>query len=277
MKIISWNINGIRSNILSQGTLKKNFTYDELQDSNLKQLIDKHDPDIICFQETKCSEEIGKRFVPNDTLYPFKYWNESKGEGRRGSGYSGTSIWCKKEPKEIIYNFENFNNDSGRFIYIEYDEFSLINMYVPNSGGNIEFRKDYWDTNLKNLMDSKLEKPFILTGDFNVVHTKLDIWNPYSLDRANMPGLLKHERDMFNSYLENYVDTFRYKYPEKNMYTWWNTITKSRAVNKGWRIDYFLIQKKFIDFIIDSTIDNDIMGSDHCPICLDILMKDRDS
>ena len=276
MKIISWNINGIRSNIVSEGTLKKNFTYDELQESNLKQLIDKHEPDIICFQETKCSEEIGNRIIPNDKLYPFKYWNESKGEGRRGSGYSGTSIWCKVEPKKIVYNFDEFNNDSGRFIYIEYDEFSLINMYVPNSGSNIEFRKDYWDINLKKFMDSKLDKPFILTGDFNVVHTNLDIWNPYTLKKANMPGLLNHERDMFQCYLENYVDTFRFKYPEKHMYTWWNTITKSRAVNKGWRIDYFLIQKKFIDIIKDSTIDNDIMGSDHCPICLDILIQNRD-
>ena len=146
-------------------------------------------------------------------------------------------------------------------------------MYVPNSGSNVEFRKDYWDVNLKKLMDSKMDKPFILTGDFNVVHEKIDIWNPYTLNKANMPGLLKHERDMFNSYLENYVDTFRYKYPEKSMYTWWNTITKSRSVNKGWRIDYFLIQKKFIDIIIDSSIDNDIMGSDHCPICLDIKLE----
>lgn len=269
MKVVSWNINGIRSNIVSEGTLKKKFTYEELKESNLKQLIDKHNPDIICFQETKCSEEIGSKFIPNDTLYQFKYWNESKGEGRRGSGYSGTSIWCKKEPNIIKYEFDDFSNDSGRFIYIEYDEFSLINMYVPNSGGNIEFRKDYWDIKLLQLMNNISDKPFILTGDFNVVHTELDIWNPLTLKKENMPGLFKHEREMFTNFLVNYVDTFREKYPNEKKYTWWNTITKSRTVNKGWRIDYFLIQKKFIHFIKDSTIDNDIMGSDHCPICLD--------
>ena len=95
MKIVSWNINGVRSNIVSTGTLKKKFIYNELQESNLKQLIDKHNPEVICFQETKCSEEIGSRILPNYELYPYKYWNESKGEGHRGSGYSGTSIWSK--------------------------------------------------------------------------------------------------------------------------------------------------------------------------------------
>ena len=270
MKIVSWNVNGFRSNIACEGTFKKNFTYDDLIDSNLKQLIDKHDADIMCFQETKCSEEIGSRFLPNDEIYPFKYWCESRGEARRGSGYSGTSIWCKKEPLHIKYELEDFTNDTARFIYIEYEEFALINMYVPNSGSNLEFRRDYWDVKLKNLMDS-ISKPFILTGDFNVVHNDIDIWNPKSLKQAKMPGLFKHERDMFELYLENYVDVFRELHPDKKEYTWWNTITKSRASNKGWRIDYFLIQKKFRSLINTCSIDSSIMGSDHCPIILTIV------
>jgi exodeoxyribonuclease III len=270
MKIVSWNINGIRSNIICEGTIKKKFIYDELIDSNLKELIDKHDPDIICFQETKCSEEIGSIILPNDKLYPFKYWNESKGEGRRGSGYSGTSVWCKKEPTFVTNELEDFKNDSGRFIYLEYDEFSLINMYVPNSGGNIELRKDYWDIKLKKLMDSKIDKPFILTGDFNVVHERIDIWNPNTLSQGNVAGLLPHERFMFNQYLVNYSDVYRELNPGKKEYTWWNTITRSRASNKGWRIDYFLIQKKFLNLISMCTIDNAIMGSDHCPILLSL-------
>ena len=272
MKIVSWNINGIRSNIICEGTLKKNFVYNDYIDSNLKDLIDKHEPDIICFQETKCSEEIGKKIVPNDKLYPFKYWNESKGEGRRGSGYSGTSIWCKKEPNTIKYDFEDFSDISGRFIYIEYDEFSLINMYVPNSGSNLDYRKEYWDVKLKNLMDLPQynDKPFILTGDFNVVYESLDIWNAFSLQQGKMAGLLLHERAMFGKFLENYEDTFRYKYPFESKYTWWNTITKSRSKDQGWRLDYFLIQKKFINLVEDSVIDNDIMGSDHCPIILSL-------
>ena len=270
MKIVSWNINGIRSNIICEGTIKKKFIYDELIDSNLKELIDKHDPDIICLQETKCSEEIGSIILPNDKLYPFKYWNESKGEGRRGSGYSGTSVWCKKEPTFVTNELEDFKNDSGRFIYLEYDEFSLINMYVPNSGGNIELRKDYWDIKLKKLMDSKIDKPFILTGDFNVVHERIDIWNPNTLSQGNVAGLLPHERFMFNQYLVNYSDVYRELNPGKKEYTWWNTITRSRASNKGWRIDYFLIQKKFLNLISMCTIDNAIMGSDHCPILLSL-------
>ena len=268
MKIISWNINGIRSNIICEGTLKKNFVYEELINSNLKELIDKHNPDIICFQETKCSEEIGQRILSNDSLYPYKFWHESKGEGRRGSGYSGTSIWCKEKPIDIKYEFNDFKDTSGRFIFLEFESFSLINMYCPNSGGNLDYRKE-WDKSLKNLMDSKLDKPFVLAGDFNVVHDKIDIWNPLTLRQGKMPGLLLHERYMFSKFLENYVDTFRNKYPERQQFTWWNTITKSRLKNQGWRLDYFLIQKKFIDLVIDSTIDNNIIGSDHCPIILE--------
>ena len=268
MKIVSWNINGVRSNIVSTGTLKKKFIYNELQESNLKQLIDKHNPDVICFQETKCSEEIGSRILPNYELYPYKYWNESKGEGHRGSGYSGTSIWSKEKPLQINYELEDFKNNSGRFIYIEFEKYNLINMYVPNSGSNLEYRRDYWDIHLKKLMDS-IDKPFILTGDFNVVHQELDIWNPSNIRLAKFPGTLKHERDMFNNYLENYIDVFRYKYPDKKEYTWWNPITKSRVSNKGWRIDYFLIHKKFINTITECSIDNTIMGSDHCPIILE--------
>ena len=271
MKIISWNINGIRSNILSSGTLKKNFIYDEIQtDSNLSQLIEKHSPDIICFQETKCSQEIGNKIIPSSKVYPFKYWNESKGEARRGSGYAGTSIWCKEKPINITYELEDFKNENGRFIYLEYSTFCLINIYVPNSGSNIEFRKDYWDIKLKKLMDTQLEKPFVITGDFNVVHTEKDIWNESNLKQARFPGTLLHEREMFSSFLENYIDIYRYKYPNKKEYTWWNTITKSRELNKGWRIDYFLIQKQFIHLVSDCSIDNFIMGSDHCPILLEL-------
>lgn len=271
MKIVSWNINGIRSNIISQGSLKKNFTYDKLLDSNLKNLIDKHDPDIICFQETKCSEEIGSKILPNNDLYPFKIWNESKGEGRRGSGYSGTSIWCKDKPLDIKYEFEDFKESWGRIIFLEFSDFYLMNMYVPNSGGNLEYRKE-WDINLKKLIDLSQynDKPFILTGDFNVVYESLDIWNPQTLRIGKMPGLLLHERMNFSKILENYIDTFREKYPNRQQFTWWNTITKSREVNRGWRIDYFLIQKKFINLVLDSYIDNDIMGSDHCPILLSL-------
>ncbi len=269
MKIISWNINGIRSNVVCEGTLKKNFNYDKLQDSNLKVLIGNYEPDIICFQETKCSSEIGSKILPDDDLYPYKYWNESKGEGRRGSGYSGTALWSKIEPNFVNFEYDNFNDDYGRFIYVEYETFCLINIYVPNSGGNYDYRKE-WDLKLKKVMDS-IQKPLIITGDFNVVSESIDIWNNQPFRLENSPGLYKHEKVMFHSFLENFIDVFRYKYPTKDKkYTWWNTITKSRLQNKGWRIDYFLIQKKFITFVKDCLILDEIMGSDHCPILLEL-------
>ena len=199
----------------------------------------------------------------------YKYWNESKGEGRRGSGYSGTSVWSKIEPNFVNFEYDNFNDDYGRFIYVEYETFCLINIYVPNSGGNYDYRKE-WDLRLKKVMDS-IQKPLIITGDFNVVSESIDIWNNQPFRLENSPGLYKHEKVMFHSFLENFIDVFRYKYPTKDKkYTWWNTITKSRLQNKGWRIDYFLIQKKFITFIKDCLILDEIMGSDHCPILLEL-------
>ena len=136
-------------------------------------------------------------------LYPFKYWNESKGEGRRGSGYSGQiCVGVKKVHPLFANELEYFKNDSGDIYLSGIRQFSLINMYVPNSGGNIELRKDYWDIKLKKLMDTKVDKPFILTGDFNVVHEETDIWNPVTLNHGKMPGLFPHERYMFNKFLK---------------------------------------------------------------------------
>ena len=266
MKIVSWNINGIRSNIGCEGKFSGNLT--ELNECNLKQLIDKHDPDIICFQETKCGLDTGEKI--NIDKYPYRYWNESKGEGRRGKGYSGTSIWSKIKPINVQYNFNNFDNKEGRFIFSEFNDFSLINMYVPNSGTNFEYRINDWDKNIKKLIDDYTDKPLIVTGDFNVVNDVNDIWNIKTLMKADSPGVFKQERDMFHSFLENYVDIYRYKYPDKKEYTWWNMRTKSREKNQGWRIDYFLIQKNYSDQIKDCFIDNSIYGSDHCPILLEL-------
>jgi len=266
MKIISWNINGIRSNIVCDG--KMSGKIDELYDCNLKELIDRHSPDIICFQETKCGKDTGDKICCDE--YPYKYYNESKGEGRRGKGYSGTAIWSKIKPISVSEICNDFNNLEGRFQIVEYDNFHLINMYVPNSGTNFDYRINTWDKSIKSIIDSFVDKPLIVTGDFNVVHKEEDIWNPKTYQKGGSPGVLKEEISMFSTYLENYVDCYREIHPNENKYTWWDMRSKGREKGRGWRIDYFLIQSKFKNMIKDCDIDNQIYGSDHCPIVLEI-------
>ena len=281
VKIVSWNVNGIRSNIFCKGSLKKNKkVYTELNESNLKILIDKYKPDIICFQETKCSEEIAKQFQFSE--YPYKFWNESKGEKHRGPGYSGTSIWSKIEPEFVDNKFIEedfvFENNEGRFLIAKFPNFDLINVYVPNSGTNFEYRIKEWDKNIYNILSRSIKKPLIYTGDLNVVSEKLDLWNPDILDLKIMTpekhnGLLKEERSNFSDLITslNYVDIYRHLYSEsKDIYTWWDQRTKMRVQNKGRRIDFFLIHNEYLELIQDTEILSDIHGSDHCPILLEL-------
>ena len=266
MKIVSWNINGIRSNIICDGKMKE--IVDDLDGCNLGILIDKYNPDIICFQETKCGLDTGEKI--NIEMYPYRYWNESKGEGKRGKGYSGTAIWSKVKPKKVYNSYNNFLNNEGRFQLIEFNNFSLINMYVPNSGTNFEYRTNIWDKSIKQIIDNYENKPLIVTGDFNVANQEIDMWNSKTYHKHKSPGILKEEIEMFNKYLENFTDCFRYKYPDKKEYTWWDMRSKGREKGNGWRIDYFLINNKYAHMIKDSMIDNSIYGSDHCPIVLEI-------
>lgn len=281
VKIVSWNVNGIRSNIFCEGSLKKNKkVYTELNESNLKILIDQYKPDIICFQETKCSEEIAKQFQFSE--YPYKFWNESKGEKHRGPGYSGTSIWSKIEPEFVDNKFIEedfvFENNEGRFLIAKFPNFDLINVYVPNSGTNFEYRIKEWDKNIYDILSRSIKKPLIYTGDLNVVSEKLDLWNPDILDLKIMTpekhnGLLKEERSNFSDLITslNYVDIYRHLYSEsKDIYTWWDQRTKMRVQNKGRRIDFFLIHNEYLELIQDTEILSDIHGSDHCPILLEL-------
>lgn len=336
VKIVSWNVNGIRSNIICKGSFKKiqdlekklkkvrkqlkklnseknsneelnqekikeleeeekniKKIHNELSECNLKELIDKYDPDIICFQETKCSEEIGKQFQFPE--YPFKYWNESKGEKHRGPGYSGTSIWSKIEPEFIDNKYVSddidFINNEGRFLMAKFEEFDIINVYVPNSGTNYDYRIKEWDKNIHNILMEyqNIDKPLVYTGDLNVVSTEKDIWNPQTLPKIkvdsftdkkqieflkNKNGLLIEERDNVKILINdlNYLDVFRHLKPDiKNKYTWWDQRSSARTQNKGRRIDYFLIFNKYIEIIKNTDVLDDIYGSDHCPIILEIL------
>tara|TARA_B100001123_G_C15084009_1_gene936876 strand:+ start:135 stop:992 length:858 start_codon:yes stop_codon:yes gene_type:complete len=281
-KIVSWNVNGIRSSIICKsGKFNKEKVYKELTECNLKMLVDKYDPDIICFQETKCSKDIGKQF--QFPQYPFKYWNESEGDGRRGSGYSGTSIWSKIEPEFVDNKFINcnikFENNEGRFMIAKFEKFDLINVYVPNSGTNYKYRIAEWDKNILQILNEYLDsnKPLIYTGDLNVVSKAIDIWNPEILEAKGMTpklhnGLLKDERENFNNLIERlkYVDVYRYLNKNGNDFSWWDQRTKGRERNKGRRIDYFLLFEKCIEMVNKCGVLTEIYGSDHCPIILEI-------
>lgn len=263
MIIVSWNVNGIRSNIFCDGSMNKSTKLVEEPSSNLKILIDKYNPDIICIQETKCN--IGDKIL-QFKAYPYRYWHCSEGEGARtGNRYSGTCILSKIKP--LSYD-NDFPEKEGRYMRVEFENFTLINVYTPNSGTNFEYRINTWDKKIRELLESAT-KPMIFAGDLNVVSTEKDIWNKTHLEKADFPGCFKEERDNFKMLLETYVDVYRHKYPDKIEYTWWNPRTRGRQSNRGWRIDYFLIQKKFFDMIKDTSILTDIMGSDHCPISIE--------
>lgn len=267
MKIISWNINGIRSNILSNGSMGKKIKPQTIfdNDCNLKILIDKYNPDILCFQETRCDKEIGDNFQFPE--YPYMYWNGSQGEGARGpKRYSGTSIWSKIKP--ICEDKDAFPNDKeGRFIKLCFEHFDLINVYTPNSGSNYEYRISSWDKTANNIL-SKSEKLTIYTGDLNVVSDDIDIYNPHYLKEAKMAGCLKDERENFKMYLSNFKDVFRELNKSVKKYSWWNMRTKARISNRGWRIDYFLAND--LSKCKSCDILTEIMGSDHCPIILEV-------
>ena len=265
MKIVSWNINGMRSNIICNGSMNKSVKcLKELDECNLKKLIDICDPDIICFQEQRCDDKIGSIFQFSE--YPYKYWHYSKGKGARGCNrYSGTSIWSKIKP--ISYDNE-FPEEEGRYMRLKFDDFDLINVYTPNSGTNFGYRINTWDENIKKLL-SNTDKCLIFTGDLNVVSNEIDIWYNKYLRDGQMVGCLPEERHNFNDYLKmGYIDIFRELNPDKIKYSWWNMRTQSRQSNKGWRIDYFLGHSKYKDRFLECDILDNIMGSDHCPIIL---------
>ena len=265
MKIVSWNINGIRSNIICDGSMKKSTKcLKEFGECNLKILIDKYDPDIICFQETRCNDKIGSIFQYPE--YPYKYWHYSKGEGARSSNrYSGTSIWSKMKP--LSYHNE-FPEEEGRFMYMSFPKFDLINVYTPNSGTNFEYRINIWDEHIRKLLFNT-DKCVIFTGDLNVVSEEIDIWNPKYLKQGKMAGCLPEERKNFKILREiGFVDIYREKHFSERKYTWWDMRSKGRQFDRGWRIDYFLIHQNFKNIVENCDILTDIIGSDHCPIIL---------
>ena len=249
MKLISWNVNGLRA------VFNKGF----------EDFFNKINADIFCVQETKMQE--GQLEINFQNYY--KYFNSAIKKG-----YSGTAIFTKIKPQEIKYGIGIEEHDKeGRVITLEFEKFFMVNVYTPNSKRELE-RLEYrqkWEDDFRKYI-KKLDniKPVILCGDLNVAHKEIDLKNPKS-NRKNA-GFTDEERSKMTELLSaGFVDTFRCLYPNKEgCYTWWSYMMKSREKNIGWRIDYFIVSKVLESRIIDAKIHSEIYGSDHCPIELDI-------
>ncbi|MCI9287373.1 MAG: exodeoxyribonuclease III [Clostridia bacterium] len=252
MKLISWNVNGLRA-VLKKGF--EDFFYDI-------------DADIFCIQETKMQE--GQ--IENFELKGYKqYWNSAIKKG-----YSGTAIFTKIEPISVSYGIGIEEHDQeGRVITLEFEKFYLVNIYVPNSKRELE-RLDYrmiWEDEIrKYLCNLNKKKPVIMCGDLNVAHEEIDLKNPKT-NRRNA-GFTDEERNKMTELLNaNFTDSYRYIYPEKIAYSWWSYMGNARAKDIGWRIDYFIVSSDIKENIKDAYIFKDIYGSDHCPVGLDIKIN----
>lgn len=249
MKMVSWNVNGLRA------CVTKGFV----------DIFNKIDADIFCLQETKLQE--GQIDLPLEGYY--QYWNYAEKKG-----YSGTAIFTKKEPLAVTNGIGiDEHNTEGRVITLEFQDFFFVTCYTPNSQNELK-RLDYrmkWEDDFREyLLRLNKKKPVILCGDLNVAHNEIDLKNPKT-NRKNA-GFSDEEREKMTILLNSgFTDSFRYLYPDKEgIYSWWSYRFNARKNNAGWRIDYFITSDSIKDKIIDSKIHTDIMGSDHCPVELDI-------
>lgn len=249
MKLISWNVNGIRS-VLKQGFLD---------------FVKQTKPDVICLQETKAPSHTVDVALPAYT----HYWNNAK-----RLGYSGTAIFTKTKPKAVTYGIGvPKHDDEGRVITAEFVDFYLVNVYVPNSKRTLErlpYRQKEWDVDfLKYLKKLEKKKPVIFCGDLNVAHQEIDLTNPKT-NRLNH-GFTDEERRGFDNMVKaGFLDTFREFEKEGGHYTWWSRFNNCRKRNIGWRIDYFLVSKSLKPRVKKAYILKDVTGSDHCPVALEL-------
>lgn len=249
MKLISWNVNGIRA------CLGKGFM----------DFFKEADADIFCLQETKC--QVGQ--VKLDLPGYHQYWNAAEKKG-----YSGTAVFTKAEPLNVFYGIgEDEFDHEGRVITLEFESFYLITVYVPNSQDGLkrlDWRMAWEDAFLRYIKELDAKKPVIYCGDLNVAHQEIDIKNPAS-NRRNA-GFTDEERAKMTVVLSSgFIDSFRYLYPDvTQVYSWWSYRFHARENNAGWRIDYFILSEALKDVLKDSRILTDIYGSDHCPVELDV-------
>lgn len=248
-KFISWNVNGLRA------CVKK----------GVEDTFQSLDADIFCLQETKLQE--GQIDLPTEGYH--QYWNYAERKG-----YSGTAIFTKEEPAAVTYGLGIPELDTeGRLITLEFPKYYFITEYVPNSQGELKrlpFRMQWEDAFRAYVSELAKTKPVILCGDLNVAHQEIDLKNPKT-NRGNA-GFSDEERAKFTELLEaGFTDTFRYKYPDAvGIYSWWSYRFKARQNNAGWRIDYFVVSNDIRERIADAKIHTDILGSDHCPVELDL-------
>lgn len=262
IKIISWNVAGIRA------IIKKNVH----QQQTFENFFQEHSPDIICLNETKITKDEDIKKIDSTVLvqYPHRYWNCCSIK----HGYSGTAILSKHKPLSYQYGFTSENQDpEGRLITVEYQDFYLICVYTPNSGAELkrlDERVNDWDVKFREYVSSLTsKKPVVISGDLNCAHHEIDIKNPKSNLRSS--GFTIEERTSFGKLLdEGFIDTFREQNPELVKYSYWNYRTGARSRNVGWRIDYFLVSKDFWKHVYISDILDQVLGSDHAPIILEL-------
>ena len=247
MKLISWNVNGLRA------CVKKGFL----------DYFKSEDADIFCLQETKLQE--GQ--IDLDLEGYHQYWNYAEKKG-----YSGTAIFTKKEPLNVYYGINMEHHDKeGRVITLEFEDFFMVTVYTPNSQSELarlEYRME-WEDDFRNyLLELSSKKGVVVCGDLNVAHKEIDLKNPKT-NRKNA-GFTDDERYKFSTLLSSgFIDSFRYFNPElEGVYSWWSYRFNARKNNAGWRIDYFLVSNNLEDRIKEASIDTEILGSDHCPVKL---------
>lgn len=247
MKLISWNVNGLRA----------------CEGKGFSDVFHELDADFFCLQETKMQE--GQLDLEFDGYKSYFNYAEKK-------GYSGTAIYTKHEPLSVSYGIGVEEHDhEGRVITLEYEDFYFITVYVPNSQDELkrlDYRMKWEDDFLSYIKDLDEKKPVIYCGDLNVAHEEIDLKNPST--HHHSAGFSDEEREKFSKVLDSgFIDTFRYFYPDKVEYSWWSYRFHAREKNAGWRIDYFVVSERLRDKLVDAKIHTEIEGSDHCPVELD--------
>lgn len=266
MKLFSWNVNGIRA-VINKGEFAK--------------FVEQYRPDVICLQETKAKQGQAEIDLPEYE----EYWNSAD-----KPGYSGTAIFTKVKPLSVINGFadeisqkyqlsDGYGNPEkeGRVISAEFDNFWVVTVYTPNSKGDLSrlgLRHNQWDPAfLEHLKELEKTKPVLFCGDLNVAHQEIDLANPRQ--NVGKHGFTDEERRGFQNFIDTgFIDTFRHAYPDKtDAYSWWTHWANARARNVGWRIDYWLASQEIIGHIQNPQIHPEQMGSDHCPVSIDLSLK----